>query len=269
MAFNPSDKKKKNSSETEEHNIFASSTKSTFAAKTVSGPAVYHLGIVDFLQDWTFKKRLERAFKTYVTRKDPDGLSVMEPTAYKLRFQSKMDQIFDMDGTGGGIGWSKESGSSSSSGSGGISSSAGAGESESSALLTLPATLTTPLKAVRSSSSGMDSVGSGGGEIELSTQSPSQQHPPHIPTVKITTIKHVTKVIGSKKSKRSMDASDETTEPALQYDPDATVVVETTPSKTIVTATKTSTELIPKSTASPQDESEYIAVGGFNDVDLC
>ena len=56
---------------------------------------MYHLGIVDFLQDWTRKKKIERAFKTYVTRKDPDGLSVMHPRHYKERFQSCMLQIFE------------------------------------------------------------------------------------------------------------------------------------------------------------------------------
>lgn len=53
------------------------------------------LGIVDFLQDWSMKKRLERLFKIYVTRKDPDGLSVMAPEPYKQRFQSNLLQIFD------------------------------------------------------------------------------------------------------------------------------------------------------------------------------
>jgi hypothetical protein len=57
---------------------------------------VYYFGIVDFLQDWTFNKRVERVIKIYCLRKDPDGLSVMEPMAYKLRFQRKMKQIFDL-----------------------------------------------------------------------------------------------------------------------------------------------------------------------------
>jgi hypothetical protein len=56
---------------------------------------VYHFGIIDFLQDWTFRKKVERFFKIYVTRKDPDGLSVMPPLPYKERFQSKILQIFD------------------------------------------------------------------------------------------------------------------------------------------------------------------------------
>lgn len=77
---------------------------STFISKTVTGPAVYHFGIIDFLQNWTISKRIERGVKIYILRKDPDGLSVMEPLQYKLRFQRKLDQIFDMDPVSGGIG---------------------------------------------------------------------------------------------------------------------------------------------------------------------
>ena len=50
---------------------------------------------MDFLQDWSRKKKVERAFKIYMTRKDPDGLSVMHPRHYKERFQTCMDQIFE------------------------------------------------------------------------------------------------------------------------------------------------------------------------------
>lgn len=78
-------------------------SRENYLAKTVTGPAVYYLGIVDFLQDWTFMKRVERLFKIYVGRKDPDGLSVMEPINYMQRFQSKMEQIFDTDGIIGAI----------------------------------------------------------------------------------------------------------------------------------------------------------------------
>ena len=67
---------------------------SAFKAHTLTGPAVYYFGIVDFLQDWTTKKTIERHLKIYVTRKDADGLSVMQPLQYMKRFQNKMDQIF-------------------------------------------------------------------------------------------------------------------------------------------------------------------------------
>lgn len=45
----------------------------TFKAYSVTGPAVYYFGIVDFLQDWTFNKQVERTAKIYLMRKDPDG----------------------------------------------------------------------------------------------------------------------------------------------------------------------------------------------------
>lgn len=38
---------------------------------------------------------MERAFKIYVTRKDGEGLSVMHPKHYKMRFQACMDTIFE------------------------------------------------------------------------------------------------------------------------------------------------------------------------------
>ncbi len=68
-----------------------------FKSNAVNGPAVFHLGIIDFLQNWTFMKKVERLFKIYVLRKDPDGLSVMKPDYYMIRFQKKMDLLFDKD----------------------------------------------------------------------------------------------------------------------------------------------------------------------------
>jgi hypothetical protein len=67
-----------------------------FNAKSVSGPATYFMGIVDFLQDWSTKKKLERAGKIYLYRQEPGGISVMEPGSYCHRFQDKMDVIFDV-----------------------------------------------------------------------------------------------------------------------------------------------------------------------------
>lgn len=70
---------------------------SMFYSKSLIGPSTYYLGIVDFLQDWTPSKKLERLFKIYISRKDPDGLSVMNPVDYCIRFQNKMNQIFEVD----------------------------------------------------------------------------------------------------------------------------------------------------------------------------
>eukprot|EP00602_Paraphysomonas_sp_CaronLab_P007267 CAMPEP_0185035428 /NCGR_PEP_ID=MMETSP1103-20130426/26766_1 /TAXON_ID=36769 /ORGANISM="Paraphysomonas bandaiensis, Strain Caron Lab Isolate" /LENGTH=726 /DNA_ID=CAMNT_0027572497 /DNA_START=540 /DNA_END=2720 /DNA_ORIENTATION=+ len=70
---------------------------SSFRAKSVSGPAVYYMGIVDFLQDWNTRKKIERAVKVYIGRHDPHGISVMKPQPYRDRFQLKMEQIFDTE----------------------------------------------------------------------------------------------------------------------------------------------------------------------------
>jgi hypothetical protein len=69
-----------------------------YNAKSVSGAAIYYMGIVDFLQDWSLRKKIERATKIYLTRNDPAGISVMEPYPYRDRFQDKMDKIFDIQG---------------------------------------------------------------------------------------------------------------------------------------------------------------------------
>lgn len=67
-----------------------------FHAKSVTGNAIYYMGIVDFLQDWSLNKKIERVAKIYLQRSDPQGISVMEPGPYRDRFQNKMDEVFDI-----------------------------------------------------------------------------------------------------------------------------------------------------------------------------
>lgn len=55
------------------------------------------MGIIDFLQEWNLRKRVERAMKIYIHRDDPQGVSVMRPLQYRDRFQKKMIQIFDLE----------------------------------------------------------------------------------------------------------------------------------------------------------------------------
>jgi len=57
----------------------------------------YHLSVIDFLQDWNWKKRLERFAMTKLPNKDPAGLSAIEPSAYQKRFQRFMHHIFIYD----------------------------------------------------------------------------------------------------------------------------------------------------------------------------
>lgn len=55
-------------------------------AAVVEGPGTYYLGIIDVLQQWDWKKRIERFFKTTVRFKDGDGLSAIDPERYATRF---------------------------------------------------------------------------------------------------------------------------------------------------------------------------------------
>ncbi|CAI5745074.1 unnamed protein product [Peronospora destructor] len=66
----------------------------TQPATSVAGPSLYHFGIIDFLQQWTLEKKMERFYKTVVKRKDPEGVSALPPKPYKFRFQQKMSRIF-------------------------------------------------------------------------------------------------------------------------------------------------------------------------------
>ena len=56
------------------------------------------MGIVDFLQDWTARKKIERAAKIYILGQEAEGVSVNHPLPYKIRFQNKMNEIFDLEG---------------------------------------------------------------------------------------------------------------------------------------------------------------------------
>lgn len=72
-------------------------TYAKYQAKSVTGAAIYYMGIIDFLQDWTFRKWMERTLKIYLLGQDREGASVMHPTPYMKRFQHKMDEIFDLE----------------------------------------------------------------------------------------------------------------------------------------------------------------------------
>lgn len=62
----------------------------------VEGPGCYYFGIIDILQEWNWKKKLERFYKMYIRGKDGDGLSCMEPIGYADRFlQRAVVDLFD------------------------------------------------------------------------------------------------------------------------------------------------------------------------------
>lgn len=67
--------------------------KAGYQAYAVVGPDYYTLGVVDMLQTWTWRKRLERLWKTLVLRHDGFGISAAPPKLYADRFQRKMRDV--------------------------------------------------------------------------------------------------------------------------------------------------------------------------------
>eukprot|EP01060_Flectonema_neradi_P037974 TRINITY_DN782_c0_g3_i1.p1 TRINITY_DN782_c0_g3~~TRINITY_DN782_c0_g3_i1.p1 ORF type:complete len:481 (+),score=80.90 TRINITY_DN782_c0_g3_i1:1412-2854(+) len=63
-----------------------------------SGDAMYFLGVIDILQPWNTQKKLERALKLTFLRKDPDGLSALEPQQYGRRFVKRCSELFAKEG---------------------------------------------------------------------------------------------------------------------------------------------------------------------------
>lgn len=69
-------------------------TKKTMCrSKRIFGPGYYYVGLIDILQTWTLKKRLERFWKVNVQQCDADGLSAIDPAVYQRRFDAKLREI--------------------------------------------------------------------------------------------------------------------------------------------------------------------------------
>ena len=64
-----------------------------FRARIIDGPGIYYIGIIDTLQEYNLKKKLETWWKTYVQRADAVGISCVEPELYQKRFMSYMEHI--------------------------------------------------------------------------------------------------------------------------------------------------------------------------------
>nr|CCA15012.1 phosphatidylinositol4phosphate5kinase (PIPKD6/GPCRPIPK) putative [Albugo laibachii Nc14] len=65
-------------------------------SEVVVGPGFYYIGVIDILQTWNFEKRLERFVKSVILRKDADGISAIQPKAYRNRFHKKLDEIIHL-----------------------------------------------------------------------------------------------------------------------------------------------------------------------------
>lgn len=51
-----------------------------------NGNRIYHIAIIDYLQDWNLNKKTERFLKTKILLKDGKNLSAIEPKQYAERF---------------------------------------------------------------------------------------------------------------------------------------------------------------------------------------
>ena len=65
-------------------------------ASSIVGPHSYYFGIIDILQEWTWDKKVERFFKSFVLRKEADGLSAIEPVAFQDRFMLRIGDIMNI-----------------------------------------------------------------------------------------------------------------------------------------------------------------------------
>ena len=65
-------------------------------ASIVEGPQAYHVGIIDILQVWSLRKRLERFAKTWLLGKPGRGISATPPLEYAQRFTERVIcDVFD------------------------------------------------------------------------------------------------------------------------------------------------------------------------------
>ena len=72
----------------------------------VEGPGRYYFRIIDILQEWNLKKKMERLLKIVFKRYDPQGLSAMEPRAYQDRFMKNV--VYDVfDGVDDDMDWAR------------------------------------------------------------------------------------------------------------------------------------------------------------------
>lgn len=64
----------------------------------VHGPGVYFMGLIDILQQWNFRKRVEHFVRVYILMQDRHGISVINPKQYTERFQQRVIRELVYDG---------------------------------------------------------------------------------------------------------------------------------------------------------------------------
>ena len=62
-------------------------------AHIIEGPGIYYIGIIDFFQSYTWKKRLETWFRIHIQRLNGKGISCVDPKFYRMRFMKYMRNV--------------------------------------------------------------------------------------------------------------------------------------------------------------------------------
>ena len=81
------------SEDEEEKNEAAHKYLGGIRAQIIDGPGLYYIGIIDTLQEYTLRKKLETFYKTYIRRDDGNGISCVDPITYQQRFYEYMSHI--------------------------------------------------------------------------------------------------------------------------------------------------------------------------------
>uniref|UniRef100_K3WQW3 PIPK domain-containing protein n=1 Tax=Globisporangium ultimum (strain ATCC 200006 / CBS 805.95 / DAOM BR144) TaxID=431595 RepID=K3WQW3_GLOUD len=64
----------------------------------VHGPGIYFMGLIDILQQWNLRKRVEHFVRVYIFMQDKNGVSVVNPRQYADRFQQRVIRELIYDG---------------------------------------------------------------------------------------------------------------------------------------------------------------------------
>jgi hypothetical protein len=65
---------------------------------SADGTELFHVSIIDYLQEWNFEKKVERFLKSFKPNVDVEGISAVEPETYRKRFIDAMqEQVFKLE----------------------------------------------------------------------------------------------------------------------------------------------------------------------------
>lgn len=62
----------------------------SYRARQIEGPGLFYIGIIDYLQKYTFAKKIERFYKRFIRCYDKQGISDVPPQYYRDRFVERV-----------------------------------------------------------------------------------------------------------------------------------------------------------------------------------